>query len=81
LVARVQLASLHRAALLLPARLPNCRAYKLGKKRWSYNQVELVLAEEGGDRTAAVVQALHVGGAEFHEAHQASHSFAALIPC
>ncbi|EFN59768.1 expressed protein [Chlorella variabilis] len=52
--------------------LPEIRAYKLGKKRWSYNQVELVLGEEGGTRTAAVQQALHASGAKFPEAHQDS---------
>lgn len=29
-------------------KLPDIRAYKLGKKRWSYNQVELILCEDGG---------------------------------
>ena len=49
------------------------RAYKLGKKRWSYNQVELVLREGGGggERTAAVVQAIHAAGRS-PQAHQAS---------
>jgi hypothetical protein len=51
----------------------NCRAYKLGKKRWSYNQVELVLGEvDGGARTAAIRQVVHAEGTKFHEAHQAS---------
>ena len=60
--------------------LPGCRAYKLGKKRWSYNQVELVLGEEGGTRTAAVQQALHASGAKFPEAHQV-HSGSATTYC
>ena len=29
-----------------------CRAYKLGKKRWSYNQCELVLLQEGATRAS-----------------------------
>ncbi|KAL4855418.1 hypothetical protein ACK3TF_003964 [Chlorella vulgaris] len=42
--------------------LPDIRAYKLGKKRWSYNQVELVLGEvDGGARTATVRQDSAVG--------------------
>ncbi|KAL4855434.1 hypothetical protein ACK3TF_003975 [Chlorella vulgaris] len=42
--------------------LPGIRAYKLGKKRWSYNQVELVLGEvDGGARTAAIRQDSAVG--------------------
>lgn len=39
------------------------RAYKLGKKRWSYNQVELVLFEKDGDRHLTVRQAVHQGPA------------------
>ncbi|KAL4855424.1 Mitogen-activated protein kinase kinase kinase 9 [Chlorella vulgaris] len=42
--------------------LPDIRAYKLGKKRWSYNQVELVLGEaDNGVRTAAIRQDSAVG--------------------
>jgi hypothetical protein len=37
------------------------RAYKLGKKRWSYNQVELVVCEEGTARQLTVKQAVHIG--------------------
>jgi hypothetical protein len=41
------------------------RAYKLGKKRWSYNQVELVVAEAGGaGRLLGVRQAVHAGAPE-----------------
>ncbi|KAI3432731.1 hypothetical protein D9Q98_004272 [Chlorella vulgaris] len=55
------------------AQLPGIRAYKLGKKRWSYNQVELVLGEvDGGTRTATVRQVVHAEGTKFHEAHQDS---------
>lgn len=41
------------------------RAYKLGKKRWSYNQVELRLEERGGGRRAVVTQAAHAADAQF----------------
>lgn len=34
------------------------RAYKLGKKRWSYNQCELKLLQEGGDQRLEVVEAV-----------------------
>jgi hypothetical protein len=37
--------------------LAEIRAYKLGKKRWSYNQVEVVLMEAGGTRQLHVQQA------------------------
>ena len=37
------------------------RAYKLGKKRWSYNQVELVVCEEGTAKELTVKQAVHIG--------------------
>lgn len=37
------------------------RAYKLGKKRWSYNQVELVVCEQGTTRQLTVKQAVHIG--------------------
>ncbi len=30
-----------------------CRAYKLGKRRWSYNQFELVLFQDGVDSAHA----------------------------
>ncbi len=40
-----------------------CRAYKLGKRRWSYNQFELVLLQDGVDsahvRSLAVMEATH----------------------
>ena len=37
------------------------RAYKLGKKRWSYNQCEVVLLQEGSTGTSklSVVEAVH----------------------
>ncbi|KAI3429666.1 hypothetical protein D9Q98_005751 [Chlorella vulgaris] len=55
------------------SQLPDIRAYKLGKKRWSYNQVELVLGEaKGGARTASVRQVVHAEGTKFHQAHQDS---------
>lgn len=37
--------------------VPEIRAYKLGKKRWSYNQVEVVLMEAGGTKQLHVQQA------------------------
>ena len=40
-----------------------CRAYKLGKKRWSYNQCELKISQEGGDQRLEVVEAVQVGPA------------------
>ena len=48
-----------------------CRAYKLGKKRWSYNQCELLLFE---DQTARNQDALPLNVIEAtcikqHEAH------------
>lgn len=42
------------------------KAYKLGKKRWSYNQVELVLSQESSDRLLFVKQAIHTGAASRH---------------
>ena len=36
------------------------RAYKLGKKRWSYNQCELVLQEQGGSKVLTVKEAASV---------------------
>ncbi len=41
-------------------RLAACRAYKLGKKRWSYNQCELKIVQEGGDQRLDVVEAVQV---------------------
>ena len=37
------------------------KAYKLGKKRWSYNQVDVVLKEKGGRRELFSKQAIHKG--------------------
>ncbi|PSC68915.1 UDP pyrophosphate synthase [Micractinium conductrix] len=41
------------------------RAYKLGKKRWSYNQVELLLGEASGSRAVKVKQATLTSDAKF----------------
>ncbi len=42
---------------------PCAQCYKLGKRRFSYNQVELVLGEAGGgQRRAAVTQAAPASG-------------------
>jgi hypothetical protein len=46
------------------------RAYKLGKKRWSYNQVELQLSEAGGERQASIKQTAHAADVQFPEASQ-----------
>jgi len=48
-----------------------CRAYKLGKKRWSYNQCELVLTQQGSisPSEVTVVEATAV-----HVHHPAMHS-------
>lgn len=37
-----------------------CRAYKLGKKRWSYNQCELKIVQDGGDQRLDIVEAVQV---------------------
>jgi len=37
---------------ILPA--PGCRAYKLGRSRWSYHQIELKIAEQAGSRRGVV---------------------------
>ena len=39
------------------------KAYKLGKKRWSYNQIEVMLMEKGGNRELHSKQAMHGGPA------------------
>ena len=41
--------------------LAEIKAYKLGKKRWSYNQVELVVCQDGSNKQLAVKQAVHIG--------------------
>jgi len=45
-----------------------CRAYKLGKKRWSYNQCELVLTQQGSTSPSevTVVEAVHVHDPAMH---------------
>ena len=50
------------------------RAYKLGKKRWSYNQVELLLTGPDGS-LAPVKQTAHASDVEFPAAIQASCQF------
>lgn len=72
--------SLHPPALNEPCESPPpvlCRAYKLGKKRWSYNQVELVLREQGSERRAAIRQASHDADAPLPAGCQASTT----LPC
>jgi len=41
--------------------LQEIRAYKLGKKRWSYNQVELVVCDEFDKKQLSVTQAFFSG--------------------
>jgi hypothetical protein len=48
------------------------RAYKLGRSRWSYNQIELRIGEKGGSRRAVVRQAAHAADAPFPEPAQDS---------
>lgn len=50
----------------------SCRAYKLGKKRWSYNQVELRLTDVSGELQAHVKQTAHAADVDFPEPAQAS---------
>lgn len=53
--------------------VPELRAYKLGKQRWSYNQVELVLVEAGGGgRSLTVAQATSGGSMQFSPGTQDS---------
>eukprot|EP00887_Chlorella_sp_A99_P003945 scaffold11.g3945.t1 len=47
--------------------VPDIRAYKLGKKRWSYNQVELLVHEAGGDRQLSVRHSVSVGSEALSE--------------
>ena len=37
------------------------KAYKLGKRRWSYNQIELVVMEKDGGKKLFSKQAIHEG--------------------
>lgn len=39
------------------------KAYKLGKKRWSYNQIQITILEKDGNRELHSKQALHSGTA------------------
>lgn len=41
--------------------LSEIRAYKLGKRRWSYNQVELILCNELDEEQLSVTQAFYSG--------------------
>lgn len=43
------------------------RAYKLGKRRWSYNEVEIVLRQAGSERRLTVLQAVNQGTDTFSE--------------
>ncbi|KAL0029744.1 hypothetical protein WJX79_007005 [Trebouxia sp. C0005] len=53
---------------ILARKVPDVRAYKLGKKRWSYNQCELVLTQQGSTSPSevTVVEAVHVPDPALH---------------
>ncbi|CAL8462410.1 g1943 [Coccomyxa elongata] len=57
---------------LSSSEVPEIRAYKLGKKRWSYNQCELKIVQEGGDQRLDVVEAVQYGNASLAEAERES---------
>lgn len=46
------------------------RAYKLGKKRWSYNQCQLVIQQEGGREQLTVMEAMAHGQSCLDHEHQ-----------
>ena len=46
------------------------RAYKLGKKRWSYNQCALTLQQRGGFKTLSVAEAMSNGHQSLPEDQQ-----------
>ncbi|KFM27990.1 hypothetical protein F751_0676 [Auxenochlorella protothecoides] len=48
------------------------RAYKLGKRRWSYNQVEVIVREAGGSRVLTVTNATNQGTDNFNEEYRES---------
>ena len=50
----------HHAAFVADSRAVS-RAYKLGKKRWSYNQCALTLQQRGGYKTLSVAEAMSNG--------------------
>lgn len=56
-----------------------CRAYKLGKKRWSYNQCELKILQDGGDQRLDVVEAVQVS--MYTNSIQISHWFHPFMDC
>lgn len=47
--------------------VPEIRAYKLGKKRWSYNQVEIILCEDGGAGRQLSVKTANHNGSVTHQ--------------
>lgn len=59
-----------------------CRAYKLGKKRWSYNQCELVLTQQGSTSPSevTVVEAVHVPDPALHS-HISESQVSMGLPC
>jgi len=50
------------------------RAYKLGKKRWSYNQCALTLQQRGGFKTLSVAEAMSNGHQSLPEDQQVRYS-------
>ncbi|KAL4421530.1 hypothetical protein ABPG75_010821 [Micractinium tetrahymenae] len=64
--------SLVEGAASGPGDCAEIRAYKLGKKRWSYNQVEVRLVDGSGEREAAIRQATFIPDAPFPAACQDS---------
>ncbi|KAL4418676.1 hypothetical protein ABPG77_010623 [Micractinium sp. CCAP 211/92] len=57
--------SLAEFTAAVPGGSAEIRAYKLGKKRWSYNQVEVRLVDGSGARKATIQQATFVPDAPF----------------
>ena len=46
------------------------KAYKLGKRRWSYNQCQLVIQQEGGDDELTVMEAMAHGQSTLEPEYQ-----------
>jgi len=62
---------IHPSLPLSPLPLP--RAYKLGKRRWSYNQCELAIVREGGGPGIEVVEAVQYAVPSLHPHHHHHH--------
>ncbi len=46
------------------------KAYKLGKRRWSYNQCQLVIQQEDGEEQLSVLEAMANGQEGLNEEHE-----------